>query len=99
MKFNTHYQQFTSSPKETFVGPSETVPDEVLSINEILARYTRGGIRVDTSYPGVASEDDQEFQDEWNSFDPPKAAAQEAPADVAPAASQPNPASEPDSTK
>lgn len=81
-----------------------TEPEECLTIPEILSRYIRSGVKVDASYTGDEQDPGRdEFQQEWDAFDPSKeepAPADPAPADPAsadPAPADPVPA--PDSTK
>lgn len=50
MKFNTHYD-YTIPPGELFPSPSVTVPDQSMTIQEIIARYTRTGSLPVASFP------------------------------------------------
>lgn len=98
-RFNTRYKTFTSTPKEEIAGASETLPDETLSIPEILARYVRQGAQnVDTSYPGVTTEDDL-FYDEEMGLNKPQGSSKEGPESGKAAQETPGAAEAENSTK
>lgn len=49
-KFSTHYEK-KHLPGESFPSPSVTVPDQSMTIQEIIARYTRTGALPVSSAP------------------------------------------------
>lgn len=64
MQFNTQYgESRPKGSKETFTKPSQTEPDNSMSIPEIIARYTRGqGIAVKQYTPEYGHAAPEEFE-------------------------------------
>lgn len=64
MQFNTQYgESRPKGSKEAFTKPSQTEPDNSMSIPEIIARYTRGqGIAVKQYTPEYGKAAPEEFE-------------------------------------
>lgn len=71
------------NPGQAFVEPSKTIPDQSLTIPEIIARFTRSGMvpatvrRVDDGGQ-VAGDPDADPMDDWNDVQRAAAAARAA---------------------
>ena len=93
-RFAAQWQEYVPTKGQVFTEPSLTVPDQSMTIPEIIAKFTRTGMVPGTvsmrdQGGNVAADPDADPLDEWNEVQAAAAAAKAAQADPAPDATEP----------
>lgn len=88
-RFRTQWGENGPSIGQVFTEPSQTVPDQSLTIPQIIARFTRSGmvpasIKMADQGGNVAADPDSDPLDEWNDVQAAAAAAKAAQKDQEP---------------
>lgn len=99
-RFAVQFGEYVPTTGQMFVEPSATIPDQSMTIPEIIAKFTRTGLVPGTismrdQGGNVAADPDADPLDEWNDVQAAAAAAKAAQAASAQDATEPEPAPAP----